>query len=398
MGAGIVEVLARAGWRVYGIDRDRAALERGQEILAASTDRAVAKGKLDPAERDALLAQISVHTDLAEAAGVELVIEAAVEDLAVKREIFADLGTRFGPDVILATNTSSLSVTEIASAAAHPERVVGLHFFNPAPVQQLVEIITTVHTDRAIAQRIGSVVDALGKVAIACGDRAGFVVNRLLIGYLNRAIRLLQDGFASRDEINQVMVTSAGYPMGPFELCDLVGLDVVQAVVEQIWSETRDRADAPAPLLGQLVSAGRLGRKSGLGFGTVGDPDPAEQINHGRRLSTRVDELPGALVLPSLNEALRMVECGYASCDDIDTGMQLGCRMPGPFDLIAEIGVERVLIGQQLIFAETAEPSHRPCHLLEQLAAADDPAAALAELRRPLTSPAVCPPSPGEVH
>ncbi len=383
MGAGIAEVFAREGWRVYGIDRDQAALDRGHQILASSTDRAVAKGKLSPSDRDALLARISVHTDLDDASEVDLVVEAAVEDVQTKRDIFADLGARFGAEVILATNTSSLSVTEIASAAAHPERVVGLHFFNPAPVQQLVEIVTTVHTADTVSEQIGSIVDQLGKVAIQCGDRAGFVVNRLLVGYLNRAIRLLQDGFASRDEIDQVMVTSAGYPMGPFELCDLVGLDVVLAVVEQIWSETRDRIDAPAPLLRQLVAAGRLGRKSGLGFGTATEPDPSAQVNRARRRETRVDELPGALVLPYLNEALRMVESGYASCDDIDTGMQLGCRMPGPFDLIAEIGVVPVLTAQQMIFAETAEPAHRPCHLLEQLAAADDPAAALAALRRP---------------
>ena len=382
MGAGIAEVFARAGWQVHGIDRDTAALDRGRDIIATSTDRAVTKGKLTAADRDALQERISYDTDLAAAHDATVVVEAALEDLDAKRAIFADLGTRFGPDVLLATNTSSLPVTEIAAVTEHPERVVGLHFFNPAPVQELVEVITTVHTSQQASERTAALVAELGKTAITCGDRAGFVVNRLLVGYLNRAIRLHQDGFAGRDEIDQVMVTSAGYPMGPFALCDLVGLDVILAVVERIWDDTRDPIDAPAPLLRQLVAAGRLGRKSGVGFGASGDPEPIAQLNRAGRREDRSDELPGALVLPYLNEALRMVESGYATCDDIDTGMQLGCRMPGPFDLLAEIGVERVLTGQRLIFAETAAPAHRPCRLLETLAAGDDPSAALAELRR----------------
>ncbi|MFW6598589.1 3-hydroxyacyl-CoA dehydrogenase NAD-binding domain-containing protein [Propionibacteriaceae bacterium Y2011] len=379
MGAGIAEVYARGGHRVIGIDRDETAVSRGRTIIARSTDRAVERGKLSSDDRDALVDRIEWHTDLAAAADAALVVEAAFEDITVKRDIFTRLADVVGPETVLATNTSSLSVTELAAATTDPSRVVGVHFFNPAPVQQLVEIISTVHTDPAVRDRLAETLHQLGKTTIGCGDRAGFVVNRLLIGYLNRAITLYGNGYARRDEIDHAMVEGAGYPMGPFALCDLVGLEVTLAVVERIWDETRDRADAPAPLLRQLVAAGRHGRKSGRGFHPHDGSDAAEPGPE--PLRNRRDEFPDLLVLPYLNEALRMVEQGYASSADIDTGMSLGCRMPKPFDQLAELGPAAVLAGQRAIHAETGEASHLPCRLLVELGEAAEPTAALAELR-----------------
>ncbi|MFX4273053.1 3-hydroxyacyl-CoA dehydrogenase NAD-binding domain-containing protein [Propionibacteriaceae bacterium Y1685] len=381
MGAGIVEVFAKGGHPVIGIEYDDAAVERGRGILQKSTDRAVSKGKLDPDGQRALLERITFTTDTGEAAGAAVVVEAVSENLELKKSIFAKLDAVVADDAVLATNTSSLSITEIAAATAHPERVVGVHFFNPAPVQTLVELINTVHTAPAAVDRMDTLLRSLGKNPIRCGDRAGFIVNHLLITYLNRAITLYQNGFAGRDEFDAAMVERAGYPMGPFTLLDLVGLDVTLAVVERLWDESRDRVHAPAGLLRQLVAAGFLGRKSGRGFhdyteGATTPPPVPDPVR------SRIDELPEAVVLPHLNDALRMVEQGFASPADIDTGMAEGCRMPKPFDVLAERGPAAVLAGQLAIFDETAEPSHRPCRLLTELGRSEDPAAALAELRR----------------
>jgi 3-hydroxybutyryl-CoA dehydrogenase len=262
--------------------------------------------------------------------------------------------------------------------------VVGVHFFNPAPVQPLVELITTVLTAPATAERAQAVLDDLGKTTISCTDRAGFIVNTLLVAYLNRAVSLYGDGFATREEIDEAMV-SAGYPMGPLSLLDLVGLDVTLAVLERMYDETKDRLVAPAPLLSQLVAAGWAGRKAGRGFyrygpdGVVDAPGPGPEPR-----ASRASELPLALVVPYLNAVLRMVGNWYATPDQIDTGMSLGCRMPKPFDVLAELGPREVLATQRQIFAETAEPGDRPALLLERLAAADDPATALVALREVL--------------
>lgn len=384
MGAGIAEVFARAGCQVVGIEVDDGAVERGRSILRRSTDRAVATGKLTGPDRDALLERTELGTDLAAVESCEVVVEAVVEDLATKTALFAELDERVAPDALLATNTSSLSVTAIAAATSHPGRVIGVHFFNPAPVQPLVEVISTVLTDPATLERAQTLLDRLGKTTLSCTDRAGFVVNTLLVGYLNRAVHLYADGFASRSEIDSAM-EAAGYPMGPLALLDLVGLDVSRAVLLRMYDETKDRLVAPAPLLTQLVTAGLLGRKSGRGFYAYGPDGPTEApgpVPEPR--ATRAGELPLALIVPYLNDALRMVGRWYATPDQIDTGMSLGCRMPRPFDVLAELGAPDVLAVQQAVFAETAEPGHRPALLLERLAASDDPATALVALREVL--------------
>lgn len=384
MGAGIVEVFARAGLSVHGIEYNDSALDRGRGILRKSTDRAVAKEKLTTDEQEQLLGRITFTTDTA--AGVsdaDLVIEAVNENLELKTSIFATVDAAAPAHAILATNTSSLSVTAIAASVADPSRVVGVHFFNPAPVQKLVEVIRTLSTSDEVVERLTSLLRGLGKSPIVCGDRAGFIVNALLVPYLGSALRLYSEGFCTREELDEAMVTEAGYPMGPLTLMDLVGNDVCLAVLQKMYAETRDRLKSPPALLEQLVVAGLHGRKTGRGFYTYDKGQATEAPGPVRepRIS-RAGEVADRLVAEYLNEALRMVEVNYASPDDIDTGMAEGCRMPRPFEVLTAMGPRRVLEIQQRTFAETAEPGHRPSLLLEQLAQAADPEAAVAELRR----------------
>jgi 3-hydroxybutyryl-CoA dehydrogenase len=384
MGAGIAEVFARSGWQVSGIEVIERALDRGRSSLARSTDRAVTTGKLSADDRDALVARISFGTDLDAVADADVVVEAVIEHLDTKTALFTDLDRRTRADALLATNTSSLSITSIAAATERPERVVGVHFFNPAPVQPLVELITTVLTAPDTTERAEAILADLGKTTITCTDRAGFIVNTLLVGYLNRAALLLDGGFATREEIDSAMV-EAGNPMGPLTLLDLVGLDVTVAVLTRMYEETKDPLVAPAPLLTQLVEAGWTGRKAGRGFYTYGPEGVTDAPAPGPRTrASRASELPITLLAPYLNAVLRMVGSWYATPDQIDTGMTLGCRMPKPFDVLSELGPRQVLAAQQQIFAETAQPGDRPALLLERLASADDPTTALVALREVL--------------
>lgn len=380
MGAGIAEVFAKAGLSVVGIEYNDDALARGRSIITKSTDRAVSKGKLSESDRDALLNTITWSTQRSDVASADLVIEAVNENLALKQEIFADIDKVAPEHAILATNTSSLSVTEIASATSRPERVLGVHFFNPAPVQTLVEVIRTFQTADDAVEGLVTLLSGLGKSPIVCTDRAGFIVNALLVPYLGSAISLYADGFATREEMDEAMV-AAGNPMGPLTLSDLIGNDVALSVCERMYDETKNPLQAPPSLLRQMVAAGFHGRKTGRGFYAYNEgatnhavvPEPAQ---------TRAAELPDRLLVEYLNNVLRMVQSNYAHPEDIDTGMVEGCRMPRPFDQIAEIGPVELLRRQQVIFDETAQPAHRPVRLLEHLAAAEDPDAALAELRR----------------
>ncbi|MBL7497939.1 NAD(P)-binding domain-containing protein [Frankia sp. CNm7] len=279
MGAGIAEVLARAGIEVIGVEKDAAGLERGRGHLAHSTDRAVQRGKLTTEERDALLGRIRTGTDLTAVADVALVIEAIDEDEEAKKELFARLDTLCPADTIFATNTSSLSVTALAAATHRPSRVVGTHWFNPAPVMGLVEIISTVVTDPAVLTEVSGLVGRAGKSAVTAGDRAGFIVDALLFGYLNNAVRMLEAHYASREDIDAAMRFGCGHPMGPLALLDLIGLDTAYAILDSIYHTSRDHLHAPAPLLKQLVTAGMLGRKTGRGFYAYAAPDSPEVVD-----------------------------------------------------------------------------------------------------------------------
>ncbi len=279
MGAGIVEVFARHGIAVVGIDNSAAAVARGKGFLESSTQRAVDRSKLSADERAQLLERVTFSDDIAAVADVDLVVEAVPERIDLKREIFAKLDQHAREDAILATNTSSLSVTEIASATRQPTRIVGMHFFNPATVQQLVEVIRTVITRDDVVDAVTQLAQRLGKRPVVVGDRAGFIANALLLGYLNHAASMYENRYASREDIDAAMVLACGYPMGPLALLDLIGLDTAYAVLDTMYKQGRDRLHAPAPILKQFITAGMLGRKTGRGFYTYEKPGSSRIVD-----------------------------------------------------------------------------------------------------------------------
>ncbi|RUL90480.1 3-hydroxybutyryl-CoA dehydrogenase [Verrucosispora sp. FIM060022] len=269
MGAGIVEVFARNGVDVVAVEISDAALERGRANLTGSTDRAVARGKLAEADRDALLGRVTFAVGLDALHSVDLVIEAVPERLDIKQRLFADLDRVCKPEAILATNTSSLSVTEIAVATTRPDQVIGMHFFNPAPVMKLVEVVRTVVTSADVVADVEALCVRLGKVDVTITDRAGFIANALLFGYLNHAIGMFEARYATREDIDAAMKLGCGLPMGPLALLDLIGLDTAYEILDTMYRRGgRDRRHSPVPLLRQMVTAGLLGRKSGRGFYT----------------------------------------------------------------------------------------------------------------------------------
>ncbi|CAB4966408.1 unannotated protein [freshwater metagenome] len=273
MGAGIAEVFARNGFTVIGVEQNDAGVQRGREHLEHSTGRAVKREKMTTEQQAELLGRITLTTDMADLSVADLVVEAVVESLEVKKSIFRALDDIVRPDAVLATNTSSLSVTEISTANAKPGRVVGVHFFNPAPVQNLVEIIRTVVTEPDVLADVQNLLRSLGKNPVVCGDKAGFIANTLLFGYLNHAVAMYEGKYASREDIDAAMRFGCGYPMGPLALLDLIGLDTAYEILDTMYKQGRDRLHAPAPILKQYVTAGLLGRKSGRGFYTYEAPD-----------------------------------------------------------------------------------------------------------------------------
>jgi len=266
MGAGIAEVFARSGFPVIAVEADPQALAKGIATLDASLGKAVTKGRLTEDERAEIIARVTAGAKLTDLSGADLVVEVVPEQLAIKRQIVAELDRVCRPDAIIATNTSSLSVTAIAGGSAHPARVIGMHFFNPAPVMRLVEVVTTVVTDPAVAEAVTELAGRLGKTPVQVTDRAGFVANALLLPYLNHAVRLLETGYASREDIDTAATDGIGLPMGPLALLDLIGLDTSLAVLEVLQREFGGTRYTPAPLLRRLTDAGRVGRKGGSGF------------------------------------------------------------------------------------------------------------------------------------
>ena len=281
MGAGIAEVLARNGLQVVGVEPTDEALARGRGHIEHSTGRAVSRGKLSEAERDEIFERIELTTELERLSDVDLAIEAIPERLDLKTDLFARLDKICPPEAILATNTSALSVTEIAVATQRPSRVIGMHWFNPAPIMALVEVIRSVVTDQEVVDDIEALVARIGKTDVTAGDRAGFIANALLFGYLNNAVRMLESRYATAEDIDAAMRFGCGHPMGPLALLDLIGLDSAYEILDTMYHQSRDHLHAPSPILKQLVTAGFLGRKTGRGFYTYESPDSSKVVAAG---------------------------------------------------------------------------------------------------------------------
>ena len=267
MGSGIVEVVACAGAEVVYVEAGAELVRRGRERIERSIGTAVDRGKLEEANAHAALGRVRGESDLGALADSDLVIEAATELLEAKLDIFRRLGEVARPEVILASNTSSIPIVDLGIASGRPDRVVGMHFFNPPPIMALLELTPSLATSEetlAFVKTYGA--EVLGKTCVVAKDEAGFIVNRLLIPYLNDAIRMLDGGVAARDDVDAAVQLGLAHPMGPLALCDLIGLDTIESIGDVLFSEFRDPRFAPPPLLRRMVAAGRLGRKTGSGF------------------------------------------------------------------------------------------------------------------------------------
>jgi len=268
MGSGIAQVAAQAGYDVYLRDIDMKFVEKGIATITKALGKLVEKGKLDEAAKTAALGRVKGIVDLADGKDADIVIEAAVENMNIKKQIFAELDTVMKPGAILATNTSSLSITEVGSATKRPDKVIGMHFFNPVPVMQLVEVIRGQVASDETHAAVVELSRKLGKTPVTVHEAPGFAVNRILVPMINEAAFVLSEGVASAEDIDVGMKLGANHPMGPLALGDLVGLDVCLAIMETLYSEFGDSKYRPAPLMRKLVRAGHLGRKTGQGFFT----------------------------------------------------------------------------------------------------------------------------------
>ena len=266
MGAGIIQVLAQSGYEVVLRARRETSVEKGIATVAKNLDKLVAKEKMTAADKETVMSRIKGSTDISIVADADLIIEAATEEMESKKALFQELDELCKPGTILATNTSSLSITEIAASTSRPDKVIGMHFFNPVPMMKLVEIIKGLATSDETRDTILGLTQKIGKTAVEVNEAPGFVVNRILIPMINEGIGILADGVAKAEDIDQAMMLGANHPMGPLALGDLVGLDVCLAIMETLYAEFGDTKYRPHPLLKKMVRAGKLGRKTGIGF------------------------------------------------------------------------------------------------------------------------------------
>jgi 3-hydroxybutyryl-CoA dehydrogenase len=336
MGAGITESAALAGLSAVMVDIKEDAVDRGRETIRRDLERRVKKGRLSENESREVLDRVTATTSLEACAGAPLVVEAVVEDMEIKRRVFADLEGVVGGDTVLATNTSSLSVAGIAAVANRPERVVGMHFFNPVPAMRLVEIVAGPSTDPSAVRRAEEISEELGKTPVRVSDTPGFIVNRVARPFYLEALRMVEAG----EEPGRIdaAIRSAGFRMGPLELADLIGHDVNLAVSESLFERyyyhPRFR---PSYLQRSMVEAGLLGRKSGRGFYDYGAEEQEE-------IAVPSEEVALRVISCIVNEAFLTLTEGVASAEDIDQAMKLGANYPrGPFEWAEEIGASSIV-------------------------------------------------------
>ena len=339
MGAGIAESAALAGMSAVLLDVKEDALVRGRETIEKDLERRVKRGRLSEDERRRVLDRVATTTSLEDCAGAPLVVEAVVENMEVKKKVFADLENVVGSDAVLATNTSSLSVAGIAAATQRPERVAGMHFFNPVPAMRLVEVVTGPSTDPAVVRRAEEITERLGKTPIRVSDTPGFVVNRVARPFYLEAFRLVEAG--EKPERIDAAVRGAGFRMGPLQLADLIGHDINLAVSESLFEryyyQPRFR---PSHLQRSMVEAGLLGRKSGRGFYDYGAEEQGE-TGEGAGPS---EDIAVRVISCIVNEAYLTLSEGVATAEDIDKAMKLGANYPkGPFEWAEEIGASNIL-------------------------------------------------------
>ncbi|MDJ0838772.1 MAG: 3-hydroxyacyl-CoA dehydrogenase NAD-binding domain-containing protein [Acidobacteriota bacterium] len=366
MGAGIAQVASQNGHEVVLFDINREQLDKAEVSLAKIMARQVEKGRMTREQADAVQARIDYVTSLEKLAGSGLVIEAVVENLDIKCKLHADLELLLGPKAVLASNTSSLSIASIGAACEHPDRLLGVHFFNPAPLMPLVEIIPGVATDERVTTATRNLMDAWGKTTVLAKDTPGFIVNRVARPFYGEAIRILEEGVADVATIDWAMTKLGGFRMGPFKLTDFIGHDVNYKVTETVFREFfYDPRYKPSFTQKRLVEAGRLGRKSGHGFYDYSEgavkPQPDEDETPGREILMRI-------LVMLINEAVDAVFLNIASPEDIEKAMTRGVNYPkGLLAWADELGLKNVLRRLQALQEEYGEDRYRPSPLLKRM-------------------------------
>lgn len=365
MGNGIAQVAATAKHKVVVYDNNAAALDKAKKSLNSSLEKLVEKQKISPAEKEIIFGNVTYASDLNELSSCELIIEAIVENLDVKKAVFSEIEKKVSESCVLASNTSSLSITSIAAACAKPQRVLGIHFFNPATLMPLVEIIPGIATDETISKACKGLIDSWGKVTVIAKDTPGFIVNRVARPFYSEALRIYEEGIADMSTIDWAMRETGGFKMGPFELMDLIGHDVNYVVTETVWKQFYfDPKFKPALSQKRLLEAGFLGRKSGKGFYDYAEGKTPPEANKDPELAKKICN---RILVMLINEAADTLYLNIASASDIDLAMTKGVNYPkGLLKWADELGIAHVVEELNTLREFYEEDRYRLSPLLKQ--------------------------------